>query len=228
MNAEASETSQEASTGKPKATKAETVSVTMKDGAKRDFLINKKTQNIQFMIKDYVLADDGSFDHARFDFNNGEFRIVKPPQSLVGRFVGHGIMQKYGDELAGLKAEDGGQPDIDDVILTIDELDETIQKGEWSQRKEGAGLGGTSILIKALMEYSAKPVEIAKAFLKDKDAKFKLALRHNDDKQGKTGETMAAIVKRLEAAKAATAAKVDTSSALADLDSMGEGEQEAA
>ena len=210
------------STSAPTAKKKtpEVLTVTMNDGEKRDFPLNAKTGAPKFMIKDYFLNPDGSFNFARFDFCNGEVRVVRPPDSLLGQFIGHGIMQKYGDELAGLKTEDGGPPDIDDVVLTIDDLNENIQKGEWSQRKEGSGMGGTSILIKALMAYSGKTVETVKAFLKDKDAKFKTALRHNDQRPNAAGDTVASVVKRLEAEKAAKVAKVDTSSALGDLDSM--------
>ena len=201
--------------------KPEFITVTMSDGEKRDFIVNAKTGQPKFMLKDYFLNEDGSFNFARFDFLNGEVRVIRPPDSLVGQFVGHGIMQKYGDELAGQKNEDGSPLDVEDVILVIDNLNDNIQKGEWSQRKEGDGMGGTSTLIKALMAYSNQTVEKVKAFLKDKDAKFKTALRHNDQRPNAAGDTVASIVKKLEAEKAAKAAKVDTSGALDELDSMG-------
>jgi hypothetical protein len=208
---------QEAEAKSPAKSKPEYVSVTMNDGTVREFSVNKKTGRTQLMIKDYHLDDQGNFVSARFDFNNGEFLTVVPPSSLHGRLIGHGLMQKYGDELAGQKGADGGELEVEDAILIIDELDENIQKGEWSQRKEGSGMGGTSILLKALMIYSALPMDTAKAFLKDKDAKYKLALRHNDELAGKTGETLAQVVKRLESERAAKAAKVDTSGDLAGL-----------
>jgi hypothetical protein len=119
----------------------------------------------------------------------------------------------------------GGQDevDIEDMVLEMEKLDESIQAGKWSTRKEGDGMGGTSILIKALLEYSGRTIDQIKAFLKDKDAKFKIALRLDDKKPSKvTGLTMAATVKKIEAEKALKGPKVDTSAALGDLDAMGE------
>ena len=101
------------------------------------------------------------------------------PDSLLGRFAGHGAVQKYGDNLAGLKPAEGqDEVDIDDMVFETEELDALIQRGEWSFEREG-GVGGTSILIKALMEYSNQTVEQVKAFLTGKDQKFKLSLRGN-------------------------------------------------
>jgi hypothetical protein len=106
------------------------------------------------------------------------------------------------------------------MVLQLEKLDESIQAGKWSTRREGDGLGGTSVLIKALVEYGGKTVEQVKKFLSDKDAKFKTALRLDDKRPNKAGKTMAAIVKEIEAAKAAKGAKVDTSSALDELDAI--------
>lgn len=212
MNAQAQEVAADAEApAKPK-TVVEVVE--MEDGRKVEFAGKRK------VVKEYFLTPDGALDYIVLDFRNGMTRKITIPPSLLGQFAGHGALQKYGDELAGLKGADGGEPDIDDMVLTIDALDETIQKGLWSTRKEGDGLGGTSILIKALVEYSGKPVDKIKAFLKDKDAKFKAAIRADDKKPNAEGLTVAAIVKRLEAEKASRGAKVDTSAALADLDSI--------
>ena len=60
-----------------------------------------------------------------------------------------------------------------------------------------------------------------KAFLKDKDAKFKQALRLDDKRKSKlTGLTMAETVKKIEAEKASKGTKIDTESALDDLDAL--------
>ena len=148
--------------------------------------------------------------------------LISVPASLLGRFAGHGGIQKYGDELAGMKPAEGqDEVDIDDMVIEMEKLDENIQKGEWSTRKEGDGMGGTSVLIKALVAYGGKTVEQVKAFLKDKDPKFKTALRLDDKRQNREGKTMAQIVREIEAAKASKGVKVDTGAALADLDAMG-------
>jgi hypothetical protein len=217
VNAQAEEVENEVASApaKAKKAKAEVEVVVMSDGRKVEFPGRKR------LIKDYTLSADGSFAYATLDFRNGETRKITVVDSLVGQFVGHGVIQKYGDELAGIKGVDGSEADIDDMVLTIDELDERLQKGEWStQREGGSGMGGTSILIRALMEYGGQTVENVKAFLADKDQAFKIALRNNDKRKNKGGVTLKAIVSRLESEKAAKASKVDTDQALAGLDAM--------
>lgn len=203
---------------KPKAKKAEVEIVDLEDGSKGEFVGKRK------LNKSYILKEDGSLDHARFEFRNGRVLLVQIPESLLGQFAGHGVIQKYGDELAGMKPSEGQtEVDIDDMVLEMEKLDKSIQEGKWSTRKEGDGMGGTSILIQALVIYGGKTVEQVKAFLADKDAKFKAALRLDDKRQSKlVGKTMATIVKEIEQAKATKGVKVDTSAALDDLDAMGE------
>jgi hypothetical protein len=198
----------------PAKKKTEVEKVTMSDGREVEFAGKRK------LNKDYVLNEDGTLKNITLDFRNGITRTIVIPDSLVGQFAGHGALQKYGDELAGLKGADGGEADIDDMILTIDQLDENIQAGKWSTRVPGDGMGGTSVLIQALVEYSGKTIDKIKAFLKDKDPKFKMAMRLNDQRPNTQGETVASIVKKLEAAKAAKGTKVDTNAALGDLDAM--------
>jgi hypothetical protein len=195
--------------------KAEVEVVTMEDGRKVEFAGKRK------LVKDYTLDEAGNLSYITLDFRNGVTKKITIPSALLGQFAGHGALQKYGDELAGLKGSDGGEPDIDDMVLAIEQLDENIQAGKWSTRKEGDGMGGTSVLIKAMLEYSGKPLEVIKAFLKDKDAKFKTGLRLDDKRVSKiTGLTMAATVKKIEAEKAAKGVKVDTSGALDELDAL--------
>jgi hypothetical protein len=201
----------------PKKPKAEVETIDLEDGSKGEFVGKRK------LNKSYVLREDGSLDHCRFEFRNGRVLLIPIPSQLLGQFAGHGAIQKYGDELAGMKPAEGqDEVDIEDMVIAMEELDSNIQKGLWSTRKEGDGMGGTSVLIKALVEYGGKTVDQVKAFLKDKDAKFKTMLRLEDTRVGKSGKTMAAIVKGIEAAKASKGVKIDTVGALADLDAMGE------
>ena len=128
-------------------------------------------------------------------------------RSALAVFAAHGIEQKYGDELAGFEG------DIDDMVLEIDGLDERIQKGEWSAKREGTGMAGTSVLIRALVEYSSskgdpRTVEQVQAFLKPMKPAEKTALRGSP--------ALKPIIDRLEAEKAAKAAKVDTEALLAN------------
>ena len=181
MNAQAQEVESEVAAPSAKSKTVVEV-VEMEDGRKVEFAGKRK------VVKEYFLTPDGALDYIVLDFRNGMTRKIVIPPSLLGQFAGHGALQKYGDELAGLKGADGGEPDIDDMVLTIDALDETVDQ--------------------------------VKAFLKDKDAKFKAAIRADDKKPNEAGLTVAAIVKRLEAEKASRGTKFDTSAALADLDSI--------
>jgi hypothetical protein len=219
LKQEAAEQQESAASAAPKKKAPEVEVVDLEDGSKGEFVGKRK------LNKSYILKDDGSLDHCRFEFRNGRVLLVSIPTSLLGQFAGHGAIQKYGDELAGMKPAEGqDEVDIEDMVIAMEELDGNIQKGLWSTRKEGDGMGGTSVLIKALVAYGGKTVEQVKAFLKDKDAKFKTALRLDDTRASKlTGKTMAAHVREIEAVKAAKGAKVDTGAALADLDAMGEG-----
>lgn len=218
MNAVAEEidtTPAEAAPKKPAKPKPEVEVVTMDDGRTVEFS-GTKTR----VLKDYVLREDGSLDFIRLDFRNGVSKKITIPDSLLGRFAGHGAIQKYGDELAGMKNPDGSPADIDDLVLAIEELDEVIQRGEWSIRKEGDGLGGTSVLIRAMVIYSGKTIDQVKAYLKDKDAKFKAVLRANDKRPNKDGLTMAAIVKQLESEKLAKGTQIDAEAALEGLEAF--------
>jgi len=215
MNAEASET-QAAANGAavPKKPKTEVIIVQMEDGSTQEFTPKRR------MNKDHTIAEDGTIT-LHLGFKNGVLRNIVLPPVLVPKFAAHGAEQKYGDELAGLKPAEGqDEVDIDDCVLTIDELNANIQKGIWSTRAAGDGMGGTSILIRALMEYGGKPLEVVKTFLSDKDAKFKMALRMDDKHKNKAGLTMSEIVKKIELEKASKGAKVDTAGALSALDAM--------
>jgi hypothetical protein len=214
---EAAEQTNGAEAAAPKKPKTEVEVVELEDGTKGEFVGKRK------LNKSYILNTDGSLNHLRFEFRNGRVLLITLPTSLIGQFAGHGGIQKYGDELAGMKPSEGQtEVDIDDMVLEMEKLDKSIQEGKWSTRKEGDGQGGTSVLIQALVIYGGKTVEQVKAFLEDKDPKFKAALRLDDKRVSKiAGKTMYAIVKEIEAAKAAKGAKVDTSAALDDLDAMG-------
>jgi hypothetical protein len=218
MKSEAAEQQDsQAAAAAPKKKAPEVEVVDLEDGTKGEFVGKRK------LNKSYELNADGSLNHLRFEFRTGRVLLISLPTSLLGQFAGHGGIQKYGDELAGMKPAEGeSEVDIDDMVLAMEELDSHIQKGEWSTRKEGDGMGGTSVLIKALVAYGGKTVDQVKAFLKDKDPKFKTMLRLEDTRVGKNGKTMAGTVKEIEAAKASKGVKVDTVGALADLDAMGD------
>ena len=193
MNDTVTETTPEIPKTKP-STPVETV--TMSDGRQVDFAGKKK------LIKDSVITAEGVV--VRLDFRNGETRSFTIPSDLLHQFAAHGAEQKLGDAIAGYKDEE-----IDDAILDVDSLIERLNKGEWNVKREGGGMAGTSVLLKALVEYSGKSVEQIKTFLKDKNMAEKQALRNS--------AKLKPIVERLEAEKANKGAKVDTDALLGSL-----------
>ena len=218
MSAEAQEVQAGANGAQaPKKVKTEVITVQMEDGTTQEFTPKR------LMNKDHTISEDGKVT-LHLGFKNGVIRNIVLPPTLIAKFAAHGAEQKYGDELAGI-VKPGETVDMDDVVLTIDTLDGNIQKGVWSTRAVGDGMGGTSVLIKALMEYGGRPLEVVKKFLSDKDAKFKAALRLDNKNKNKAGLTMEDIVKRIEAEKAAKLPKIDTTGALNALNAMGEGDE---
>lgn len=176
-------------------TKTKGEKVKMSDGRELEFVGKRK------MLKETII--EGDRVGLRIDFRNGETRTFTIPPAMILQFAGHGAEQKYGDETAGVD-------DIDDMVLAVDEMDARIQRGEWSARREGTGIAGTSVLIRALVEMSGKTVDQIKAFLKDKTQTEKLALR--------SSSKLKPIVDRMEAEKVSKASKVDTDALLGALE----------
>lgn len=177
-------------------TKVETV--TMQDGRLVDFPGKKRLQ------KESFVSDTGKVS-VRMDFRNGETRVFTIADSMLEKFAGHGAEQKLGDEIAGVE-------DIDDAVLAVDELIARLNAGEWGIKREGGGMGGTSVLLRAIVQVTGKPVEAIKAYLAGKTQAQKMALRDSE----KFRDAVAAI----EAEKAKGKAKVDISADLAELDSL--------
>ena len=173
-----------------KATK-EVETVRMSDGRLVEFVGKRK------LLKETLI--DGNSVSVRLDFRNGETRLFVLPESLFAKFAGHGAEQKLGDETAGVE-------DVDDMVIAVDELIGRLENGEWSTKREGSGFAGTSILLRALVEFSGKTTEEVRAFLTGKSQAEKLALR--------SSKQLKPIVERLEAEKAAKGAKVDTEALL--------------
>jgi hypothetical protein len=176
--------------------KAEVEVVQMKDGRSVDFVGKRK------LLKESIFAENGEVS-VRLDFRNGETRTYTIPESLTAKFAAHGAEQKLGDETAGID-------DTDDMVLAVDELIGRLTGPEgWSTRREGSGMAGTSVLLRALVEFSGKTTEQVKEFLTGKSQAEKLALRNS--------AKLKPIVDRLEAEKAAKGAKVDTDALLGGL-----------
>lgn len=180
-------------------------SVKMSDGRIVEFPGKRKLQ------KNSLINDATGEVSIVLDWRNGETRTFTPRKDMYPKFVGHGAEQKLGDEIAGLKAPDGAEASIDDCILAVDDLIERLNAGEWTTKREGTGMGGTSVLLQAIVQVTLGPdptpeakaaqVEKVKNILKTKTQAEKMALR-NGDKYGPT-------VRAIESAKAKADTKVD-------------------
>lgn len=138
---------------KPKAERVEEV-VKMTDGRSVTF-VNKKR-----MIKESFI--EGDKVSVRLDFRNGETRTFIIPASLIQKFAAHGAEQKLGDETAGTEK-------VDDMVIEVDDLIERLSKGEWGTvRTAGDSFAGASVVIRALVEVTKKPVQTIKDFLQKK------------------------------------------------------------
>lgn len=176
--------------------KVEKFPVTMEDGSTVEF--NKK----QKLVKTSTIGEDGSVS-LRLDFRNGAVRNFSVRPDMLAQFAAHGAEQKLGDAIAG-------ENDIDDAVLSVDDLIGRLNNGEWTATRAGGGFSGTSILMRALVEASGKSNEEVKAFLSNKTQAEKLALRRSDK--------LRPIIERLEADKAANSkSQVDTDALLGDL-----------
>lgn len=179
--------------------------VTMSDGRIVEFTAKQKLSKESQINGDTVVG--------RFDFKNGETRTFTIPTDLVLRFAAHGMEQKLGDAIAG-------EPDLDDAIVSFDELLARLSKGEWTATRSTGANTGASVLLKALVEVTGKPVDKLKEYLSGKSQAEKLALRKSSQ--------LAPVIAKIEAEKAKNSKTpaVDTASLFGELDSIG-GEAEA-
>ena len=170
--------------------------VTMTDGRVVEFVGKRK------MLKQALIGDDGAIS-LRIDFANGQTRQYALNPSLLAQYAGHGAEQKFGDECAGLE-------DVEDMVLATDKLHERVnEQGQWNLRREGSGFAGTSVLARALAELYNKPIEAIKAFLADKTAAEKMAIRGNPK--------VKPIIERIESERNRKGPAIDSDALLAGL-----------
>lgn len=172
--------------------------VKMTDGRFVEFPGKRKLDKSSFISADGTVK-------VRLDFRNGETRTFAVPSLLLTKFAAHGAEQKLGDEIAGLD-------DVDDCTIAVDELIDRLNAGEWGVKRESSGMSGTSVLLRAIVEVTAKDVEKVKAYLKTKTQAEKLALRESAKFSG--------AVKRLEAEKESKRQKIDVAPLEAELDAV--------
>lgn len=162
--------------------------------------------------------------NVRFDFRNGKTLSIGSEDltpSLQLQALGHGLSQKCGDEAAGEK-------DIDDIVVAIEDVMTRLKSGDWKVAREaGDSFSGSSVVIKAIGEATGKSAEEVKAFLQGKLDASKAAAEKSGVKALTRAELYASfrnpnsktgkIIARLEAEKAAKAAKVNADELLAEI-----------
>lgn len=170
--------------------------VQMDDGRMVAFPGKRKIQ------KNTIISDDGRVTTS-IDFRNGRTLSFTIPDEMLSKFAAHGAEQKLGDECAGLQ-------EVDDCALAVEQLIDRLAAGEWSMKREGGnGLAGTSVLMRALIEFTGKTPEDIKTFLANKTQAEKVALRNNPK--------IKPFVEKIEAEKASKGQTVDTEALLDEL-----------
>ena len=163
----------------------EVKTVVMSDGREVEFAGKRR------LLKTADITEDGFDVTITLDFVNGETRQLKlaANKPLFAKFAAHGMLQKLGDEVAGLD-------DVEDMVIAEEDLIARLEGGEWGAeraRGESNAMAGLSVLAKALVQVSGKTAEAVKSFLKTKTNTEKLALRDNP--------TLKPVIAELEAKK---------------------------
>lgn len=188
----------------------EVVSVTMTDGRTVEFPGKRKVQKEAFV--------DGNQVSIRMDFRNGETRTITCPESMLAQFAGHGMLQKYGDELASPASNPMSE---DDMVVAVDDLDAQIQLGNWGKARAagGGGVSGSHVVIQAIVEATGKDTATIKAWLQKKiDSTEGLSRRALYDSFRVAGTKTGDIIARLEAGKKAKDAPVNADEALDEIE----------
>lgn len=147
----------EVSNGNAKKAPTEYTKVTMEDGREVQFA-GKRTMSRSYTIENGVVK-------ATFDFVSGKTLSLSSadiPTETVYTLLGHGIVQKVGDESAGVKS-------IDDAVLATESMIARLKAGEFAKAREaGDSFAGASVVIRAICEVTGKDVGAVKAFLDGK------------------------------------------------------------
>lgn len=193
--------------------------VRMADGREVQFSGAPGAQRAQRMKKESLFNDAGQWIGTRFDFRDGRsilFDVARLPTQLadnsgsydaLGVLASHGAEQKFGDSAAGAKT-------VSDMFDEVDGTIEQVYEGRWTVEREGGSFAGTTLLLRALVEQTGKPVDALRAWLKTKTKEQKDAMKDHPSSPLKP------IVERLRAEEAAKAAHVDLGAQFAELDAL--------
>lgn len=190
--------------------KTEVTAVTMTDGRVVNFAGKRK-------VNKETLFEGPTGVSIRMDFRNGDTRTIACPESLLLKFAGHGMEQKFGDELASPADKPLSE---EDMVIAIDDLNTEIQKGNWGKGRAagGGGVSGAHMVVQAIMEATGKDATAVKAFLQKKiDTTEGLSRRALYDSFRVAGTKTGEIIARLEAGKKAKEAKVNADDVLSEV-----------
>ena len=193
---------------------ADVQAIKMEDGRTVEFAGKRK------MLKEIVI--DGIQVGTRFDFSNGQTLMSWVPKHHAQYSAGHGWGQKLGDYVAGAKDDQGNPVDVDDMYLLVCELNDRLQTegSEWRAVAEGTGVGGGSIIIKAMVEATSKTAAEIKAYLDAQiagaEAKGQKLTRQALYSSLRAAAKLKPIIQRLEDEKAAKRKHLVSGDALLD------------
>jgi hypothetical protein len=156
------------------------------------------------------IDDAGIAQSVLFTFANGEqlnvmLDVLNP---IVAAYaMAHGIKQKIGDATAISRNPDNGRSaSVQDKFEAAKAVYDRLLGGEWNAPREGGG-GQGNLLLRAMVEFTGKPVETVKTWLDSKSDDERAALRKN--------AKVAAIIVRMQAEKADKS--IDTDAMLSEI-----------
>lgn len=189
---------------KPKKKATVYTDVKLEDGREVKFAGTRKMQ------KKYEETPEGV--KATFDFVNGATRSITigPDSKLIATLVGHGLVQKIGDETATTA-------DVDDMVLEVEAMIQRLASGEfYAERAAGDGFSGASVVLKALVEVTGLSLEAVKANIEKKLAATEgLTRKALYDSFRNPNSKTGVVIARLEQEKLAKSAKIDADAELA-------------
>lgn len=201
--------------------KPEEIKVKLSDGREATF-VGKRNIN-----KDFKVNKDGSVT-ATFDFRTGDTLslTIEPNDPMMAQLAGHGLIQKGGDEAAGVK-DAAGNPDVPSMVLAVESVLKRLadkskeMKDRWfAEAAAGDGFSGAGVVVRALMEVTGKDAEFVKGYLERKleagakDGLTRQKMYQAFRRSGKVAEVIARMEK--EKAEKETPA-IDADAALAEL-----------
>ena len=216
-------------TAKTTKAKPEVTEVTLNDGRTAKF-VGKRNLN-----KSHSIDTAAGTVTTTFDFRTGDtiaFTTGIDDLEMLLNMAGHGAEQKGGDETAKVKALENGEPDIDSMVIAVENIVSRLSNTEasfddrwYAETAAGDGFSGASVVIRAIMEASGKDAPFVKAFLEkklvdDKAAGGQLTRQKLYNAYRKPGTKIAAIIARMEQEKLAASTATATVDADADLAAM--------